>query len=332
MKISKLVIILVVVGMVGTSQAAYFADFNSYDEGDSLRGTDGWLRQYFEVGPSAENPIIVEVATDGVVADSNLAIITKPSGVSRDITGDIVGNTYEVSASVRTPDDPEWRQNVVLIVGNSDMSTTIDTDAWIFYIAGNEHLVYLMAVTDNNWEENVATVPWYNHDELGWYEMKLVVDESGAGSAEAFWRDASDTAPYVGTGAWTSLGVLPGTRPYDTLTHAGFEVLGVGQLDNFASGPRPIAPPPAIPGDFDADNDVDGVDFGLWQTGYPTASGASLGDGDADADGDVDGVDFGIWQENYPTNLGGAAAIPEPITLSVLAIGSLAMLARRRRK
>ncbi len=87
----------------------------------------------------------------------------------------------------------------------------------------------------------------------------------------------------------------------------------------------------SIPGDFDADNDVDGVDFGLWQAGYPTASGASLINGDADADGDVDGVDFGIWQANYPTNVGGATAIPEPATICLLALAGTVLLARRRR-
>ncbi len=96
-----------------------------------------------------------------------------------------------------------------------------------------------------------------------------------------------------------------------------------------------LALPEPIPGDFDEDGDVDGVDFGLWQTGYPMASGASLSDGDADGDGDVDGVDFGIWQANYPTNMGVATTaitptIPEPATLFVMLAAGLGMLRRRR--
>ena len=89
--------------------------------------------------------------------------------------------------------------------------------------------------------------------------------------------------------------------------------------------------PEPVTGDFDGDNDVDGVDFGLWQSGYPTANGAALGDGDADEDGDVDGVDFGIWQANYPANVGGAATIPEPATLALLLIGGLLLLRPRHR-
>ena len=83
-------------------------------------------------------------------------------------------------------------------------------------------------------------------------------------------------------------------------------------------------------GDFDGDGDVDGVDFGIWQSEYPITSGPPYAS-DADGDGDVDGVDFGIWQANYPTNLGGGTVVPEPATLGVLAMGSgLALLKRRK--
>jgi hypothetical protein len=81
----------------------------------------------------------------------------------------------------------------------------------------------------------------------------------------------------------------------------------------------------AMPGDFDIDGDVDGVDFGIWQVGFPMASGALLGDGDADGDGDVDGIDFGIWQANYSTIM-----TPEPATLGLLLLGGLALIRRRR--
>ena len=90
-----------------------------------------------------------------------------------------------------------------------------------------------------------------------------------------------------------------------------------------------------LPGDFDADGDVDGVDFSHWQIGYPTASGSDLDHGDADGDGDTDGVDFGIWQGNYPTNVGAAAmavySTPEPATLSLLALAGLTVLRQRRK-
>lgn len=68
-----------------------------------------------------------------------------------------------------------------------------------------------------------------------------------------------------------------------------------------------------LPGDFDADTDVDGDDFLLWQRG-PT--GLSLTD----------------WQSNYGTGTTTASvtAVPEPGSALLLVLGSLALLQRRR--
>jgi hypothetical protein len=61
-----------------------------------------------------------------------------------------------------------------------------------------------------------------------------------------------------------------------------------------------------VQGDFNGDGDVDGLDFGVWQTNFPRSSGAVRAIGDGDGDGDVDGADFVVWQTNYGSS--GASA------------------------
>jgi len=83
-------------------------------------------------------------------------------------------------------------------------------------------------------------------------------------------------------------------------------------------------------GDADYDGLVDGLDYVIWSNNY----GLSGDWGDADFSGDdlVDGLDYVIWSNNYgfgyPPSLGGA--VPEPGTLSLLALASVALLRRRR--
>jgi hypothetical protein len=58
--------------------------------------------------------------------------------------------------------------------------------------------------------------------------------------------------------------------------------------------------PPALAGDFDADGDVDGNDFLLWQRGLGTQPlVAEASHGDADGDRDVDAADLGLWSGNF---------------------------------
>jgi hypothetical protein len=80
-----------------------------------------------------------------------------------------------------------------------------------------------------------------------------------------------------------------------------------------------VAPP--TPGDFDLDGDVDGADFIVWQTNYPTGENATLGTGDADGDGDVDGADFAVWHDRFIGPSEGSAPVPEPAASILVLIG-----------
>ncbi|MCC7085572.1 MAG: glycoside hydrolase family 16 protein [Pirellulales bacterium] len=92
---------------------------------------------------------------------------------------------------------------------------------------------------------------------------------------------------------------------------------------------------PLLPGDFDHDGDVDGGDFVVWQTHFPTPSGATLSTGDADADGDIDGADFVAWQTHFPfTPALAAISAPEPpaLVLAAMVCVSFCYLRRSRNK
>ncbi len=69
------------------------------------------------------------------------------------------------------------------------------------------------------------------------------------------------------------------------------------------------------PGDFDADDDVDGRDFLVWQRGgSPTALSAT---------------DLTAWQTNYGAPLVAIQAVPEPSSVCLALLGLAAVLRRR---
>lgn len=86
--------------------------------------------------------------------------------------------------------------------------------------------------------------------------------------------------------------------------------------------------------DFDADNDVDGRDYLTWQSNVGFTGPFDLQPfGDATGDDVIDGLDLQVWQDQYG---GGSAllavsALPEPTSLVLLALGSMAMIGRRHR-
>lgn len=73
----------------------------------------------------------------------------------------------------------------------------------------------------------------------------------------------------------------------------------------------------ALPGDFNHDGFVDGVDLAIWQEAFGNATGISA---DADGDGDSDGADMLVWQRHFIGVPAAPVSIPEPPAV-FLAIG-----------
>ena len=80
-------------------------------------------------------------------------------------------------------------------------------------------------------------------------------------------------------------------------------------------------------GDANKDGLVDVGDLGILGANYGTATGATWATGDFTGDGAVDVGDLGVLGANYVIVTSGS--VPEPMTLSLLAIGALGLLRKR---
>jgi hypothetical protein len=86
--------------------------------------------------------------------------------------------------------------------------------------------------------------------------------------------------------------------------------------------------------DFTENGAVTSADLVNWKSGFGTLSGAMHTQGDADADGDVDGADFMVWQRQLGSGAATptAAAAPEPCSaalgLVALMVGSVGLRGR----
>lgn len=81
--------------------------------------------------------------------------------------------------------------------------------------------------------------------------------------------------------------------------------------------------PIQIPGDYDGDGSVGTEDYEVWRSTFGATSGDMRADGNED--GTIDGGDYTFWRDRLAAGLG-AAAVPEPATILLVALGLIAIL------
>lgn len=98
-----------------------------------------------------------------------------------------------------------------------------------------------------------------------------------------------------------------------------------------------------IPGDFNNDGIVDAADYTFWRDNLGATFDADAenplaanGDNNGASEGVVDSADYLVWKGNFgadsPPEEPSAAAAPEPMTLGLLAAGSLGLTLLRQRR
>ena len=239
----------------------------------------------------------------------------------RDALGGVADNTGGISNPSFGSRIFDTDQNSVVIADEDQRARIVDIDgdgAWSFGLTTDS------LPTPGEWVQVVHT---YTVDDTSW-DILDSIDVEGVEDVEEI-----RGVLFLGDFAGTNLGG-PGNLLVDNALIEIFADSAAEQAsDVMASNPSPVNDEGvAIPGDFDGDGDVDGVDLGVFSFDFANSpqGGPPFAASDFDEDGDVDGVDLGVFSFSFANNPPAASAVPEPSTLLLGGLALAGFAVRRR--
>ena len=216
-----------------------------------------------------------------------------------------------------------------------------------------------IAPTNTGTPAGVSVIPTYTLSGSSRFDLtdnKLITDKSaGTSTGGTYSGVQGDVQRANNFGAWDQPGLttskpdaIAGLTTIGVATGEAIRGLGSTDTDVFAgqtiTGASTIAMY-TYAGDANLDGTIDGGDYGIIDNFAQVPGADSYFNGDFNYDGVIDGGDYGIIDNNnqaqgapFDTSggaggatLSGVTAVPEPATLSVLGLGALGFLSRRRR-